>query len=189
MRKDVEKGSGRSRDTPDAVEAVHPVEILRDAVESYSPHLQPSGELHDPVFGEPTQYGTPYHALCNAVLAMRDGGERRSAYVDRAARGLKAALDHVSDPGLPPTASGFDPATGTVTRSNHRDFFWPPIIKTFRILRSMRVDGTEVFAQRISGVDIERAFAKRPPSNWASVWLSGEWLRLREGLSPFSKED
>lgn len=189
MRKDVEKVSGRSLDTLYAAEAVHPVEILRNAVESYAPYLQPSGELHDPVFGEPTQYGTPYHALCNAVLAMGDGGERRSAYVDRAVRGLKAALDHVSDPGLSPTASGFDPATGAVTRSNHRDFFWPPILKTFRILRNMGVDGAEAFARRISGVDIERAFAKRPPSNWAAVWLSGEWLRLREGLSPFSKED
>ena len=37
-------------------------------------------------------------------------------------------------------------------------------------------------------MDIEAAFAKRPPSNWAAVWLSGEWLRLREGLSPFSME-
>jgi hypothetical protein len=38
---------------------VLPVEILREAVESYGPYLQASGEMHDPVFGEPTQYGTP----------------------------------------------------------------------------------------------------------------------------------
>lgn len=162
-----------------------PVEILREAVESYAPYLQPSGEMHDPVFGEPTQYGTPYHALCNAVLAREDGGERKSAYADRAVRGLEAALDHVLDPGLPPTASGFD---GAVSRSNHRDFFWPPILKTFLILRDLSIDGTEGFAGRISGVDIESSFAQRPPSNWAAVWLSGEWLRFREGLSPFSKE-
>ena len=43
-------------------------------------------------------------------------------------------------------------------------------------------------AARISRVDIGGAFAQRPPSNWAAVWLSGEWLRLREGLSPFSME-
>jgi hypothetical protein len=167
---------------------VLPVEILRDAVESYAPYLQASGEMHDPVFGEPTQYGTPYHALCNAVLAREDGGKSWSAYADRAVRGLEAALDHVSDPGLPPTASGFDGATGAVDRSNHRDFFWPPILKTFLTLRDLGVEGAERIAGRISGVDIEAAFAKRPPSNWAAVWLSGEWLRLREGLSPFSME-
>jgi hypothetical protein len=161
---------------------------LRAAVESYAPYFQPSGEMHDPVFGEPTQYGTPYYAYCNAVLARAYGGERRSAYLDRAVRGLKAALDHVSDPGLPSTASGFDRATGAVTRSNHRDFFWPPILKTFGILKGLGAGGTADLARRISGVDIERAFAQRPPSNWAAVWLSGEWLRLREGLSPFSTE-
>jgi hypothetical protein len=167
---------------------VLPVEILSEAVESYAPYLQASGEMHDPVFGEPTQYGTPYHAFCNAVLAREDGGERRSAYADRAVRGLEVALDHVLDPGLPPTASGFDGATGAVDRSNHRDFFWPPILKTFLILRELGVEGADGLAARISGVDIEAAFAGRPPSNWAAVWLSGEWLRLREGLSPFSME-
>ena len=165
-----------------------PVEVLREAVESYAPYLQPSGEMHDPVFGEPTQYGTPYHALCNAVLAREDGGEWKSAYADRAIRGLEAALDHVFDPGLQPTASGFDGATGVVSRSNHRDFFWPPILKTFLILRDLGTDGVEGLAGRISGVDIEASFAQRAPSNWAAVWLSGEWLRLREGLSPFSTE-
>jgi hypothetical protein len=167
---------------------VLPVEILREAVESYAPYLQASGEMHDPVFGEPTQYGTAYHALCNAVLAREDGGERRSAYADRAVRGLEAALDHVLDSGLPPTASGFDGATGAVDRSNHRDFFWPPILKTFLILRELRVEGAEGLAARISRVDIEAAFVQRPPSNWAAVWLSGEWLRMREGLSPLSME-
>jgi hypothetical protein len=167
---------------------VLPVEILREAVESYASYLQPSGEMHDPVFGQPTQYGTPYHALCNAVLAREAGGYRKSVYVDRAVRGLEAALDHVLNSGLPPTASGFDHATGRVTRSNHRDFFWPPILKTFLILRDLGVDGAEDFARRISSVDIEASFSQRPPSNWAAVWLSGEWLRMREGLSPFSLE-
>jgi hypothetical protein len=58
---------------------VQPVEILREAVESYAPYLQASWEMHDPVFGEPTQYGTPYHALCNAVRAREDSGERKPA--------------------------------------------------------------------------------------------------------------
>jgi hypothetical protein len=171
----------------EGIRPVLPVEILREAVGSYAPYLQASGEMHDPVFGEPTQYGTPYHAFCNAVLA-REGGERRSACADRAVRGLEAALEHVLDTGLLPTASGFDGATGAVSRSNHRDFFWPPILKTFLILRDLGVEGAESLAARISGVDIETAFAQRPPSNWAAVWLSGEWLRLREGLSPFSME-
>jgi hypothetical protein len=122
------------------------------------------------------------------VLAREVAGERKSAYADRAVRGLEAALDHVLDPGLPPTVSGFDGATGAVGRSNHRDFFWPPILKTFLILRDLGVEGAEDFAGRISGVDIETSFAQRPPSNWAAVWLLGAWLRLREGLSPFSKE-
>jgi hypothetical protein len=172
-------------DGAEVVQPVLPVEILREAVESYAPYLQASGEMHDPVFGEPTQYGTPYHAICNAVLATEGAGARKSEYADR---GLKAALDHVIDSGLPPTASGFDGATGAVGRSNHRDFFWPPILKTFLILRNLGVEGAERQAGRISGVDIEAAFAQRPPSNWAAVWLSGEWLRLREGLSPFSME-
>ncbi|CAN5725496.1 hypothetical protein BH20ACT12_BH20ACT12_06760 [soil metagenome] len=189
MPRNVEEEGERGHDTlhgPEGVRPVLPVETLREAVESYAPYLQASGEMHDPIFGEPTQYGTPYHALCNAVLAREDSGERRSAYADRAVRGLGAALDHVSGPGLPPTASGFDGATGAVSRSNHRDFFWPPILKTFLILRDLGIDGAECFAGRISGVDIEASFAQRPPSNWAAVWLSGEWLRLREGLSPFS---
>jgi len=186
--RNLEEEDERGHDTPEGVRPELPVEALREAVESYSPYLQASGEMHDPVFGEPTQYGTPYHALCNSVLAREDSGERRSAYADRAVRGLGAALDHVSGPGLPSTASGFDGATGAVSRSNHRDFFWPPILKTFLILRDLGVHGAEDLAGRISGVDIEASFAQRPPSNWAAVWLSGEWLRLREVLSPFSTE-
>ena len=61
-------------------------------------------------------------------------------------------------------------------------------MKTFLILRDLEVEGAEGFAGLISGVDIEAAFAQRPPSNWAAVWLSGEWLQLREGLSPLSME-
>jgi hypothetical protein len=73
-------------DAPDGAEEVQPVlpvEILREVVESYAPYLQASGEKHDPVFQEPTQYGTPYPALCNAVLAREDGGQRKSAYAER----------------------------------------------------------------------------------------------------------
>jgi hypothetical protein len=162
------------------------VETLRRAAKSYASYLQPSGELHDPVFGEPTQYGTPYHALCNAALAKLNGPG--SPYAERALRGLKASLDHVSDPELPANASGFDRATGSVSRANHRDFFWPPILKAFLVLKEMDLPGMDEIGDHIRGVDIESSFRSRPPSNWAAVWLSGEWLRLREGLSPHSMD-
>jgi hypothetical protein len=73
----------------EGVQPVLPVEILRDAVESYAPYLQASGEMHDPVFREPTQYGTLYHALCNAVLAREDAGERKSVCHLPGSRGLR----------------------------------------------------------------------------------------------------
>jgi hypothetical protein len=47
-------------------------------------------------------------------------------------------------------------------------------LKTILMLRDLGVEGAEIFADRISRVDIEAAFAQRPPSNWAAVWLSGE---------------
>jgi hypothetical protein len=72
---------------------------------------------------------------CRVVGDNRDGGGKKSAHADRAVRGLEPALDHVIDPWLPPTASGFDGATGAVGGSEHKDFFWPPILKTFLILR------------------------------------------------------
>ncbi len=171
------------------IPASHPVQILRRAVESYTPYLQPSGELHDPVFGEPTQYGTPYHALCNSVLALSSRGTERSIYAERALCGLDAALRHVEDPELQPNASGFSRDTGAVSRLNHRDFFWPPILKTYIVLRSLQAPALEGIAERIAGVGIEQAFRSRPPSNWAAVWLSAEWLRVREGLSPYTIAD
>ena len=44
------------------------------------------------------------------------------------------------------------------------------------------------FEDGIRSVDVEESFRSRPPSNWAVVWPSGEWLRIREGLSPNSVE-
>ncbi|REF35854.1 hypothetical protein [Thermasporomyces composti] len=164
-----------------------PLAFLAAAVDSYAPYLQESGELHDPVFGEPTQYGTAYHAYCNAVLATVGPAERRAWYLDRALRGLEAALAHTGDPDLPAAASGFDRATGAVSRGNHRDFTWPPILKSYRLLKA---EGrAAALADRIAAVDIERSFRSRPPSNWASVWLSGEWIRIQQQLSPFTVDD
>lgn len=165
-------------------------QTLVEGAESHAPYLQPSGELHDPVFGLPTQYGTAYFAYVNAVISTAaPGGD--GAHLDRAVRGVDAALRHTEDPALPATASGFDRETCSVRGAgNHRDFTWPPILKTFRLLRaSAAPDVVERLARRIAAVDIERCFRSRPPSNWASVWLSGEWIRLREGLSPFGRDD
>lgn len=159
-----------------------PVNLLQNAVESFHPHLQPSGELHDPVFQAPTQYGTAYYAYCQAVLAQQTNHKEMQA---RAARSLDAALKHVEDLSQPATFSGFNPTHGAAYRSSHRDFFWPPILKSWRILSGLGHPQASEFGRRIENVDILTAFNSRPPSNWAAVWLSGEWLRKREGLSPF----
>jgi hypothetical protein len=166
-----------------------PLELLATGVESYLPYLQGSGELHDPVFGESTQYGTAYHMFCHAALSVLGPPERRGFHLDQAVRGLDAALTHTGNPALTPTAAGFSRATGAVRRSNHRDFTWPPILKTYRIVKAAGVDRADEFAERVRAVDIEESFRSRPPSNWASVWLSGEWIRIREGLSPYTIGD
>ncbi|MGB9587487.1 MAG: hypothetical protein ACPL7O_04840, partial [Armatimonadota bacterium] len=165
---------------------VQPIETFRQGVESYASYLKPTGQLYDPVFGEPTQYGTAYYALCNAILATNTEGNERRKYLIRAENGLEAALEHVSDLSQPPTASGFKRDTGEVYRANHRDFFWPAILKTFRLLTRLQAPGTIRFARQIADVEIKRAFSDRPPSNVAAVWLAGEWLRFCEGLSPYT---
>ena len=165
-----------------------PVEVLARGVRSYLPYLQDSGELHDPVFGEPTQYGTAYYAYCHAVLATVGPPQDLADHLDHATRGVDAALAHTANPTLTPTASGFSRATGATRRGNHRDFTWPPILKAYRLLAAAGCDRAKEFADRIARVDIEKSFRSRPPSNWASVWLSGEWIRIREGLSPHTTE-
>ncbi|MFD2078907.1 hypothetical protein SAMN05421678_102171 [Actinopolymorpha cephalotaxi] len=165
------------------------VAVLTTGVDSFLPYVQESGELHDPVFDEPTQYGTAYHAYCQAVLAETGPAAHRADRLARAGRGLDAALAHTENPDLPPTGASFSRADGSVRRSNHRDFTWPPILKTFRVLRDAGDGRTAEFAGRIAAVDLMRSFRSRPPSNWASVWLSGEWIRIREGLSPYSVAD
>ena len=139
------------------------------------PFQQPDGALFDPVFNVQTQYGTAYFGWCCAVLADIAGQEWR----DRAHAALTQALDHTSRPELPAHASGFDTATlGVIGRGNHRDFTWPPILRTFAALGS-----EDDLVATIAAVDPEQSFHARPPSNWASVWMSGEWLRMRAGLS------
>lgn len=162
-----------------------PLEALATAVASHEPYLQTDGELFDPVVGRPTQYGTPYHALCQAALASQGNPADRDRRRHLATLGFKAALAHLDDPTIPYNTSGLVRGTGATTNRNHRDFFWPALLKTYRLLKDLGVSEVDHFAERLAAVDILAAFRSRPPSNWAMVWLSGEWLRHKEGLSPF----
>ena len=91
-----------------------PFDILVAGVDSYAGCLRDDGELLDPVMGVPTQYGTACHAYANAVIAERGTGPMRAAHLDRALRGLEAALVHTSRPDRPPSASGFVRETASV---------------------------------------------------------------------------
>jgi hypothetical protein len=168
---------------------------LLQGVNALLPYFVPeTGQLNDPVFGCPTQYSTPYYAWCNAVLAAQHGGSERALFARRARSGLRASLDYLLDLDLPPYPSLFYRASGSLERHNHRDFFWPPVMKTWCLLGEINeldeplagnFGGYRRYADGIARVDPLAAFAQRPPSNWAMVWLSGEWLRMRAGLSPF----
>jgi hypothetical protein len=166
----------------------NPIAFLGEAVEAWDAHLRPDGGLADPFVGEPTQYSTAYHAHSHAVLAVFGPEADREAHCERAARGLDAALAHVEDPTQAPMVSGLERCTGEVRgRNNHRDFFWPPILKGHWLLARAGEDAAqnERRAERIAAVEILESFGKRPPGNWASVWLLGEWLRARLGHSPY----
>lgn len=160
---------------------------LKQGVDSLAPWLQPDGEMFDPIFFEPTQYGTPYYAYCNAVLA-RELGAGGEVYRERAGRGLRAALNYVLHPELPPRVSSASRETGEAWGINHRDFFWPAILKTYRLLKALAPQDVAGLEESIAAVRVELSFAQRPPNNWAAVWLSGEWLRYYEGFSPYTRE-
>ena len=181
--------------------------LLQQGVASLLPGFDlDTGMLSDPVFGCPTQYSTPYFAWCCAVLAAHTPGPDNTDHTRRARRALRASLDYLLAPDLPPFPSDFQRDTGASSGRNHRDFFWPAVLKTWRLLSEptehqnpslppdqvggspgsiARVAG-DSFSHAITRVDPLTAFAQRPPSNWAAVWLSGEWLRFMAGLSPFS---
>lgn len=165
-----------------------PLEALRRGVQSLDPYLSQTGELLDPVFGCPAQYGTAYFAFCQAVLAMHSGLDERDERIDKALRGVEAALDHIADPDATPNLSSTSRDTATCHYTSHRDFFWPAILSTYRIMKALRPDAASALAERIRAIDVLRSFQSRPPWNWASVWVAGEAMRIREGLSPFSPE-
>ncbi|GAA1845039.1 hypothetical protein ACFFOM_14060 [Microlunatus capsulatus] len=162
-----------------------PLGLLEAGVSAWAPHLQSDGTLHDPVLDAPTQYGTAYLAWCCAVLGTRPDAADGPVQRDRAVRAMAAALAHTADPSRPPHASGFDRRTLSVTgRLNHRDFTWPPLLKTRRALAAAGVALDPDVDVQVAGVDVETAFRARPPSNWAAVWMSGELLRVQAGLAP-----
>ncbi len=168
------------------------LDVLAAGIDSYRAFLREDGELVDPVAQAPTQYGTPYHAWGNAVLARHGDPARRDDRLTAALRGLQASVRHVADPTLPATWSGFDrPTGGARSNGSHRDFFWPPILKTYLLLRSAGAndEALDQIWRQISQVDPSASFRSRPPSNWAMVWCSGEYLRIREGGSRHTIDD
>lgn len=170
-----------------------PLELLAVGVASFERYLHHDGTLHDPIFETPTQYGSSYYGWCCAVLSkhaaeLQPGGLDADDYRARADQLMTTALGHTADPTMAPHASAFNKQTlGIASRFNHRDFTWPPIMKTFLALGDTMA-GHDDIAQKIAAVDIGTSFRSLPPSNWAAVWMSGEWLRMREGLSPTSVE-
>ncbi len=170
-------------------EARRALALLRRGADGLRPYLQPDGELHDPVFGEPAQYGTAYYAYVNAVLATHDGGGGTAASdAEAATRGLAATLTYLAAPGRPSAASSFGRAVGSVERHNHNDFMWPPAVRTLGLLERLGHDVGDL-AGEVAAVAVPEAFAKRPPDNWAAVWLLGEHLRIARGLSPHTEGD
>jgi hypothetical protein len=172
------------------MKATPAVELLQQGTDALAWCLQPNGELNDPVFGEPAQYGTAYYAYCNAVLASLSSGPRRDRYAQDALHGLEATLRHLldaEDPHQP--AADFSHAVGSPGFRNLRDFMWPPVMRTRRLLRQLGVAGIDAADEQIRAVDVPAAFSERPPVNWAAVWILGEWQRICDGLSPYDRSD
>jgi hypothetical protein len=164
--------------------------LLEQGVDALAWCLQPSGELNDPVFGEPAQYGTAYYAYNNAVLAKVGDPAKRESRADAARRGLAATLRHLLDPADPlQPAADFSHAIGSPGFRNLRDFMWPPVMRTLRILQELGHADLDELIDQIRAVDVPGAFSERAPVNWAAVWILGEWQRIRLGLSPFTRDD
>ncbi len=164
-----------------------PVELLAEGVDSLAVGLQPSGVLHDPVFDAPTQYGGAFYAWCASVLADHPAVSpaERERWRHQSRICFDAALRHTTDPTATPYASGFDRRSlSVVGHLNHRDFTWSPIMKTYQADSELH----RPWSATVAALDIATSFRTRPPSNWAAVWLSGEALRMRCGLSPTTDE-
>ena len=164
--------------------------LLRAGVAGLAHGYRDSGELDDPVYGEPTQYGTAYFAYANAVLARYADGADRAEHLRRARGGLEATLRHLLDPQDPhPAAADFTHGVASPGVRNLRDFMWPPVLRTYRVLRELDAPDLGSLAEAIAAVQVPDAFSERPPVNWATVWILGEWLRIQDGLSLYGRAD
>ena len=186
-----------------------PLDVLAAGIDSYAAYQRPDGELVDPIVGEPTQYGTAYFGWASAVLAERGPVSRREervaaslAAIRATVRRLRAAPDAATAETRTPW-SGFDRATGSAAHaSNHLDFTWPAVMRALDVLdrcgRDHRPttgvdaaipngqdDSLDDLRYEVAQVRVPDVFAQRPPSNWAMVWLAGEWRRIGAGLSPY----
>lgn len=157
--------------------------LLEQAASALTPYLDKSGELNDPVFGEPTQYGTAYFAYVNAALSVLGDEATREGRRDAALAGLAVTLRHLSDPTSPTPAADFSHDVGSPGTRNLRDFMWPPVLRALRLLRQAGTDvaALDALARTVAVPDV---FSERAPVNWAAVWISGELLRMQDGLSP-----
>ncbi len=161
-------------------------DLMVGAVQRMLPGLRDDGELVDPIFGEPTQYGTAYFGYVNAALAVlgRGGpGEHAGA----ARRCLAATLRHLLDPSARPAAAGFSFDVGSAGYANHRDFMWPAVMRTLRLLQRAGED-VSALSEQVRAVAAPEVFARMPPHNWASVWMVGEQARMAAGMSPHASE-
>lgn len=158
--------------------------LIEQGASGLAPHLQESGELNDPVFGEPTQYGTAYFAYVNGTLSVLGDPASRAGRRDAARAGLAATLRHLADPADPSPAADFTHDVGSPGSRNLRDFMWPPALRALRLLR--QADGAEAGALDALArkVAVPEVFSERAPVNWAAVWIAGELLRIQDGLSP-----
>lgn len=166
-----------------------PVDVLRAGVQSYEPYLQDSGELWDPLLAEPTHYGTPCHALCQAVLAAVAPQPERSEHWMRAFRGLDASLRAIQDPALAPRVFELDAATGSVRTGDPRAYFWTPVMKTYRLLQRQGVSMADAFTRKIGAIDIHSCFEIPTTDSRAASLLVGEWIRIQDGLSSISRSE
>jgi hypothetical protein len=158
--------------------------LIEQGAAGLAPHVLKSGELNDPVFGEPTEYGTAYFAYVNATLSALGDEASRPARRDAARAGLAATLRHLADPADPTPAADFTHDIGSPGTRNLRDFMWPPALRALRLLR--QADGAEVASVEalVRKVAVPDVFSERAPVNWAAVWIAGELLRMQDGLSP-----
>ena len=140
-------------------------EFLSEGAEHLRAFLQPSGELHDPVFGEPTQYGTAYFTYVNAAMGRLRHGAAAESSLEMAERGLGAALRHLLDLDDAPATSSYAPPIASSKAGNHRDFMWLPVLRAVRVFRAAGRPGVDGIAEQVRKVAVPGVFAARPPNN------------------------